>query len=125
MKSQNVADQSEGTPLQPGPSVPYPCHSGIHQLFETQAQRTPDAQAIACAGHTLNYAQLNARANLLANYLLSRGARQGTSIAILLNRTPYCIIALLAAIKTGAVYAPIDPGTPPKRMAYFLSDSKV
>jgi amino acid adenylation domain-containing protein/non-ribosomal peptide synthase protein (TIGR01720 family) len=94
----------------------------VHQQFEAQAHRTPDAIAIIYNDQHLTYAELNARANQLAHYL---SPRPQTPIAICLDRTPDLIISLLAILKLGAAYLPLDPAYPSDRLAFMLEDAQV
>ncbi|MFP1890397.1 amino acid adenylation domain-containing protein [Lonsdalea quercina] len=101
----------------------YPTGYSLHSLFETQAARQPDAQAVLCGGLSLRYGELNAQANQLAHWLKAQGVRPGDRVAIALDRGCDLIVALLAALKSGAAYVPLDPALPTKRLAYILEDS--
>ncbi|OSN00424.1 non-ribosomal peptide synthetase [Lonsdalea populi] len=101
----------------------YPAGCSLHALFETQAARQPDAQAILCGGLSLRYGELNAQANQLAHWLKAQGVGPGDRVAIALDRGCDLIVALLAALKSGAAYVPLDPALPTKRLAYILEDS--
>ena len=101
----------------PVPSVMVP------ELFAAQAARIPDAVAVACEGSVLSYAELNARANRLARLLAARGAGPEQVVAVVLDRSPELVVALLAVVKAGAAYLPIDPGYPPERIGYMLADA--
>jgi len=110
--------------------APFPADSGIHQLFEAQVARTPDAIALIYPGldglrprTELTYAELNARANQLAHYLRSLGAGPETVVALAVERSPEMIIGLLGILKAGAAYLPLDPAYPPDRLAFMLADS--
>ncbi len=92
-------------------------------LFEAQAARTPEATAVACAGVTLSYAALNAAANRLAHHLIERGAGPERLVALALPRTELLPVAVLAVLKSGAGYLPVDPKHPADRTAYVLADS--
>ncbi|MGK5533235.1 amino acid adenylation domain-containing protein [Streptomyces sp. URMC 129] len=94
-----------------------------HRRFEEQAARTPDAGALTCAGTTLTYAELDARANRLAHRLRRLGVGPDTLVGICLDRSPEMVVALLAVLKAGGAYVPIDPGFPPDRIAFMLDDS--
>jgi amino acid adenylation domain-containing protein len=98
-----------------------PIDACIHQLFEQQA----DSDAVAVIGATdrLTYRQLNQRANQLARYLRDHGAGPEIPIGICLDRTPEAIIAILAVLKSGSAYLPLDPHHPPQRLAHMLSDA--
>ncbi|POM23162.1 Dimodular nonribosomal peptide synthase [Actinomadura rubteroloni] len=94
----------------------------VTRAFERQAARTPDATALVRADDALSYAELNARANRLARFLIARGAGPERRVALLLPRSPDLIVALLAVLKTGAAYVPLDPGLPPGRLDWLLGD---
>jgi amino acid adenylation domain-containing protein/non-ribosomal peptide synthase protein (TIGR01720 family) len=98
--------------------------SVLPALFEAQVARTPTATAIFDAdGHPLSYAALNELANRLARLLVERGAGPERFVALALPRSPQLIMALLAVLKAGAAYLPIDPGYPPERIAFMLADT--
>ncbi|MGW0807866.1 amino acid adenylation domain-containing protein [Nonomuraea sp. NPDC002799] len=88
-------------------------------LFEAQVRSAPDAVAVG----ELTYAQVNARANRLAHKLAAHGARPGAIVALSLPRTPDLVVALLAVLKTGAAYLPLDPSYPAERVGYMLADA--
>ncbi|MEV5353178.1 amino acid adenylation domain-containing protein [Streptomyces sp. NPDC052693] len=96
----------------------------LHTLFEEQARRTPDAVALLGDEVELSYARLDAAANRLAHLLRSRGAERGRRVAVLLPRGPQLITALLAVLKTGAAYVPLDPSLPAPRLALLLADTE-
>ncbi|MGY0056246.1 amino acid adenylation domain-containing protein [Streptomyces sp. LZ34] len=91
--------------------------------FEAQARRTPDAPAVADSADTLSYRRLDEAANRLARLLLRRGVRPGDLVAVALPRGTDLIVALLAALKAGAGYLPVDPGYPPERVSFMLADA--
>ncbi|WP_158973370.1 non-ribosomal peptide synthetase [Streptomyces griseus] len=95
----------------------------LPELFEQQAVRTPDATALVFDGKELSYRQVNEQANRLARLLAARGAGPERFVAVALPRTSDLIIALLAVLKTGAAYVPIDLGYPADRIAYILEDA--
>ncbi|HET7463472.1 MAG TPA: amino acid adenylation domain-containing protein [Longimicrobium sp.] len=95
----------------------------IHELFQAQAARTPDATALACEGERLSYAELNRRANRLAHHLRSLGVGPDARVAICVERSPEMVVGLLAVLKAGGAYVPLDPGYPADRLAYQLADS--
>ncbi|MFC9843874.1 amino acid adenylation domain-containing protein, partial [Streptomyces sp. NPDC060223] len=97
--------------------------STLPELFEAQVARTPDAQAVVSEGETLTYAQLDARANRLAHELIARGAGPESRIGVALERSAELVVALLGIVKSGAAYVPIDPGSPPERVALVLEDA--
>jgi amino acid adenylation domain-containing protein len=101
----------------------YPADSPIHRLFEEQAARTPDAVAVAFQDAALTYAELDARANRLANHLRRRGVRPEIRVGICLERGPELVVALLSVLKAGGAYVPLDPAYPAERLAFMLADS--
>lgn len=95
----------------------------IVALFEEQVQNTPDLPALRVRERVLTYAQLNERANRLANYLIKKGLSKGQIVGVNADRSPEMIIAFLAVLKTGALYLPLDPDYPVDRLEYMLNDS--
>ena len=92
-------------------------------LFEAQAALAPDAVAVAGRGMALTYAGLNARANQLAWLLKARGAGPERVVALAFGRSAELVVAVLAVAKAGAAYLPVDPGYPPERITFMLSDA--
>ena len=102
----------------------YPHDRCIHELFEEQARRQPEATALAMAGgETVSYRELQRRAEELAGRLRRRGVRSESLVAVLLDRGPQLVVALLAVLKAGGAFVPLDPENPPQRLAYQLADS--
>ncbi|WP_039932372.1 hybrid non-ribosomal peptide synthetase/type I polyketide synthase [Streptomyces viridochromogenes] len=95
----------------------------LHGLFEQQARRAPDAVALLGEEAPVSYGYLDAAANRLAHLLRARGAERGRRVAVLLPRGPQLITALLAVLKTGAAYVPLDPSLPTPRLALLLADT--
>ncbi|MET9695228.1 amino acid adenylation domain-containing protein, partial [Streptomyces sp. NPDC006514] len=93
-------------------------------LFEEQAVRTPENVAVLSEGTTLTYGELDARANRLARQLISQGVGPEQLVALALPRTEQMIVALLAVLKAGAAYLPVDPDYPADRIAYMLQDAR-
>ncbi|MFE1430759.1 amino acid adenylation domain-containing protein, partial [Streptomyces fungicidicus] len=93
-------------------------------LFEQQAARTPGNSALVCGHDTLTYAELNARANRLAHLLMEQGVGPEQFVALLLPRGVDLVVAVLAVLKTGAAYLPVDPSYPEDRIALMLSDAE-
>lgn len=96
----------------------------VHQLFEEQAARTPEALAVAVDDRTYTYAELNQRANQLARYLKRQEARPEMLVAVHLDPSFELIVALLAVLKAGAAFLPLDPSYPPETLALTLEDAK-
>ncbi|MET9660090.1 non-ribosomal peptide synthase/polyketide synthase [Streptomyces sp. NPDC006510] len=92
-------------------------------LFEAQAARTPDATAVLADDGTLSYAELNARANRLARLLAGRGVGPESLVALAVPRSTTQIVALLAVLKAGAAYLPLDPDYPAERLAHMVTDA--
>ena len=101
----------------------YPHNATIHKLFELQVQQTPDAVSIDYEGKEFTYRELNDQANQLACILKKRGIGPGSITAILLKRSPALIISIMAVLKTGACYLPIDDDLPEERISYLITDS--
>jgi amino acid adenylation domain-containing protein len=103
-------------------SAPFPATECLHQLFESQALRTPAACAVEQGDRRLSYAELNASANQLAHYLRSSGVRSGDRVAICLDSCPEFLISLLAVLKAGGACVPLDPSYPKQRRKFMLED---
>ena len=103
--------------------APYPEHLCAHQLFEDQVERTPNAVALVLEGRELSYGQLNVRANQVARYLSSLGARPGEIVGIFMERSLDMVVAVLGILKSGAACLPLDPAYPEDRLAFMLEDS--
>jgi amino acid adenylation domain-containing protein len=97
--------------------------SCIHELFEEQVRRTPEATAIIYEGSSLTYAELNARSNQLARYLRKHGVGPDVLVAVCIERSAEMVMSLLAVLKAGGAYVPIDPKYPPQRLAYMIEDA--
>ncbi|WP_338576643.1 amino acid adenylation domain-containing protein [Pseudomonas canadensis] len=95
----------------------------LHGRVEAQAARTPDAVAAVYQGRQLSYAQLNQQANALAHQLLERGVQPDDRVVILARRGLETLVGLLATLKSGACYVPVDPAHPAERLSYLLQDS--
>ncbi|RJG27990.1 amino acid adenylation domain-containing protein [Massilia cavernae] len=95
---------------------------GVHLLFEQQAARTPGARALLWGAHCLSYGELDARANQLAHHLRALGVLPDTLVALCVERGPEMVVGMLAILKAGAAYVPLDPDYPPQRLAYMLDD---
>jgi amino acid adenylation domain-containing protein len=103
----------------------YPADRCIHQLFEEQARRTPDAVALEFGAESLTYAELDARANRLARHLRGMGVGPEVRVGICLERSPELMVCILGVMKAGGAYVPMDPAHPAERIAYLLDDSGV
>jgi len=97
----------------------------IHQLFEAQVERTPDAIAVVSETEQLTYAELNRRANQLAHRLRALGVEPEVLVAICLERSLEMIIGLLGILKAGGAYVPLDPAYPNERLFFMLKDAQV
>jgi amino acid adenylation domain-containing protein len=95
----------------------------LHELFEAQAERTPDATALVYENKRLTYAELNARANRLAHHLMSLGVGPESRVGVLLERSPEMVVSLLAVLKAGGAYVPLDPEYPRERLVYMAEDA--
>ncbi|MFP5274543.1 amino acid adenylation domain-containing protein [Coleofasciculus sp.] len=105
--------------------VDYPKTKCIHELFEEQVEKTPDAVALVCADEQLTYRELNGRANQLAHYLQTLGVESETLVGICVERSPLMVIGLLGILKAGGAYVPLDPSYPQERLASMLKDAQV
>jgi len=101
----------------------YPQDKCVHELFEAQAARTPDAIAAVHEDTQLTYAELNAKANRLAHYLRTLGVQPDALVALCAERSLDMVVGLLAILKAGGAYVPLDPAYPAERLAYMLKDS--
>jgi len=107
--------------------TPYHRDRCFHHLFEAQEERTPDAIALVFDGpesQQLTYAELDHRSNQLAHHLQSLGVGPEVIVGICLERSPDMIVAMLAVLKAGGAYLPLDPAYPPERLAFMLEDSQ-
>ncbi|MEH1938080.1 MAG: amino acid adenylation domain-containing protein [Nostoc sp.] len=105
--------------------VDYPSDKCIHQLFEEQVQRTPDAVAVVFEDQQLTYQQLNSRANQLAHYLKSLGVGADVLVGICVERSIEMVVGLLGILKAGGAYLPVDPEYPTERLRFMLEDAQV
>ncbi|MBI5815646.1 MAG: amino acid adenylation domain-containing protein [Nitrospinae bacterium] len=97
----------------------------VHGLFEKIAEQKPDAAAVISGDETVNYAQLNSRADALAVRLAAAGAGRGAAVGIFMERGAGMVAALLGALKSGAAYVPVDPSYPKERVEFMLADSGI
>ncbi|MGZ8906693.1 MAG: non-ribosomal peptide synthetase, partial [Methylobacter sp.] len=103
-------------------AIDYGSERLIHRLFEQQAGKTPEACALIYQDETISYERLNRRANRLAHHLLSLGVRCEDRVAICLERGFEMVVGLLATLKAGAAYVPLDPDYPAERLEYMFGD---
>ncbi|MFN6442085.1 MAG: amino acid adenylation domain-containing protein, partial [Nostoc sp. DedSLP01] len=103
----------------------YPLDKCIHQLFEEQLGRSPDAVAVVFDNQQLTYQQLNCRANQLAHYLRSLGVKPDTLVGICVERSIEMVVGILGILKAGGAYVPIDPEYPQERLSFMLQDAAV
>ncbi|MFC4149516.1 amino acid adenylation domain-containing protein [Micromonospora mangrovi] len=95
----------------------------LHRMVAAQTARTPQAEAVRHADRVLTYRELDEAANRLARVLLARGVAREDRVGVCLPRTPELVVALLAVLKAGAAYVPLDPAYPPARVAFMTADS--
>jgi amino acid adenylation domain-containing protein len=103
----------------------YPREACAHELFEAQAQRTPDAVAVASEGRELTYRELDRRANQLAHHLRGLGVGPDVLVGVCVDRSPEMVVGLLGILKAGGAYVPLDTSYPEERLAFMLADSGV
>jgi amino acid adenylation domain-containing protein/thioester reductase-like protein len=120
-----AADERETVAAWAGESADHPLDVPAHRLFEAQAARTPDADAVVLRDDALSYAQLNARANRVARVLAGRGVGAESRVGIVADRSLDAVVALLAVLKAGGAYVPIDPANPAERAAAMLADAAI
>ncbi|RAJ95573.1 amino acid adenylation domain-containing protein [Larkinella arboricola] len=101
----------------------YPHNTPLHHLIAEAALRYADRTALSFKGQTLTYRALNETVNRLAHYLIAQGIRVGDVVGIAVDRSPEMLMALLAVMKTGAVYVPTDPDYPQERVQFMLTDA--
>ncbi len=101
----------------------FPSEASLQELFEIAADRSPDAPAVSFDGGELTYGELDARANRLAWHLRELGVAAETPVAVCLDRSAALVVTLLAVLKAGGFYVPLDPEHPPERLARMLADS--
>ena len=101
----------------------YPADKCVHELFEAQVEKTPDAVAVVFKDQELSYGELNRRANRLAHYLRELGVKPDNRVAICLERSLEMIVGLMAILKAGGAYVPLDPAYPVERLRFMMEDS--
>ncbi|NEP15181.1 MAG: AMP-binding protein, partial [Symploca sp. SIO2C1] len=103
----------------------YPTDKCIHELFEAQVEKTPEAIALVFEEQRLTYSQLNSKANQLAHHLQELGVKQQMLVGICVERSLEMIVGLLAILKAGGAYVPLDPSYPPSRLNYMICDAQL
>ncbi|MEE1781631.1 AMP-binding protein, partial [Streptomyces sp. SP17BM10] len=106
-----------------GVVVPVADPEPVHRLFERQARMTPEARALVCGGRELSFGELNAWANRVARELVARGVGPEVRVAVLLPRSVESVVALLAVLKAGGTYLPVDAEYPRERVEFVLADA--
>lgn len=97
----------------------------LNHLLERSARDRPDHVAVSDRGRTITYGELDARSNQLANLLLDLGVRKGDRVGLYLDKSLESVLAIYGVLKTGAVYVPLDPQAPPKRLGYIVRDAGI
>jgi amino acid adenylation domain-containing protein len=105
-------------------SAIYPRHLTLPQLFEAQARRTPEAVAVVCGERSMSYRELDLASNRLAHELRRRGVEPASRVAVVLDRSPELMVALLAVLKSGSTYIPLDPTYPVERLQYIFESAR-
>ena len=105
-------------------AAPYPDDQCIHNVFEAQVNRTPDAVAVVCGEASLTYRELNQRSNQVAHYLMALGIGKETLVGLCIERSLAMVAGLLGILKAGAAYVPLDPTYPSERLAFMLEDAR-
>lgn len=106
-------------------NINYPQQYCLHQRFEIQVEKTPNAVAVVVAEQQLTYQSLNQQANQLAHYLQSLGIKPEEKVGICLERTLEMVVGILGILKAGAAYVPLDPMYPPERLAWIVQDAQI
>ncbi|MBW4454436.1 MAG: amino acid adenylation domain-containing protein [Nostoc indistinguendum CM1-VF10] len=101
----------------------YPHDQCIHQLFEAQVEKTPDAVAVVFENQQLTYRELNQKANQIAHYLQKLGVKPEVLVGICVERSLEMVIGILGILKAGGAYLPLDPAYPKERLAFLLEDA--
>ncbi|HEX9935526.1 MAG TPA: amino acid adenylation domain-containing protein, partial [Longimicrobium sp.] len=108
-----------------GAGEAFPVAGALHARFEARAAARPEALAVTCEGETLTYGELNARANRLARRLRALGVAPESRVGLCAERSLDLVAGILAIVKAGAAYVPLDPAYPPERLAYMAEDSGI
>jgi amino acid adenylation domain-containing protein len=104
-------------------AAPYRQDKLLHELFEAQAERTPQTVAVMHEGQSLTYAELNSRANRLARYMRAQGVGPGRPVGLCVDRSVDLVVGMLAIWKAGGAYVPLDPDYPAERLGAVLGDA--
>ncbi|MGB7508158.1 MAG: amino acid adenylation domain-containing protein, partial [Mycobacterium sp.] len=128
LSSLNVLDRDERARLddlgnRDALTAPAVASVSIPGMFAEHAARSPGAIALTCDGHDMTYRELDTASNRLANLLVAHGAAPGTTAALLFTRSAEAVVAILAVLKTGAAYLPIDPAVPAARIEFVIADA--
>ena len=102
----------------------YPRDVRLHELIEAQVQRTPDAVAVVSEDERLTYCEVNRRANRLAHRLRTLGVRSEVIVGVFAERSVEMVVGLVATLKAGGAYLPLDPSYPAERLNFMLSDAQ-
>ncbi|MFL6335980.1 MAG: amino acid adenylation domain-containing protein [Pyrinomonadaceae bacterium] len=102
----------------------FPRGMSLHQLFEAQAERTPEATAVVSGEDSLSFRELNERANRLAHHLRRLGVGPDVPVGLCVERSAAMVVGLLGVLKAGGAYVPLDPGQQPQRLAFMLEDAR-
>jgi amino acid adenylation domain-containing protein len=105
------------------PRAAYPRGLSLGELFEAQVDRTPDAEAVVAEQGSSTYRELDSEANRLARHLIGLGVGPGVAVGLCLRRSPDLVVALLAVVKAGGTYVPLDPEYPLERLAFMVEDA--
>ncbi len=122
---QTVAQQQQLLGAWNNTHVDYPQDACIHQLFEAQVERSPNAVAVVFEDQHLTYQELNSRANQLAHHLQALGVKPDMLVGVCVDRSVSMVVGMLGILKAGGAYVPLDPGLPQERLKFMLSDSQV
>ncbi|MCW3467114.1 non-ribosomal peptide synthase/polyketide synthase [Chitinophaga nivalis] len=124
LRIMEAAEEQTLLQLFSGPEIPYPTGKTFVHIFEEQAARTPDAIALVYESTQLTYAELDARANQLARYLIANGVAADSMIPICIERSIAMILGVVAIWKAGGAYVPVDPAFPADRITYIFEECK-
>ena len=102
----------------------YPLGRAVHQLFEAQVRRTPDAIAVVFDSEVMTYRELNDKANQLARYLRTLGVGPDVTVGLCVDRSTTMLVGLLGILKAGGAYVPLDPAYPKERLAFMIADAR-